>query len=258
MSRILVEACVDTVASALAAEAGGAGRIELCANLVEGGTTPSAGTIALARERLAIPLFVIVRPRGGDFLHDADELAVMRRDVEEARRLGADGVVLGALTPDGRVDAEAVRVLVDAARPMRVTFHRAFDATRDLTEALEALVALGVDRVLTSGGAPSALEGAAALGALVRQAGDRLVVLAGGGLTAATVGPVVAASGVREVHVRGADRIESGMRFRRVAVGVAKPYVPDDFARVVTSADRIREVVAACASASVAAGPKPR
>lgn len=247
-TAVLVEACVDTVASALAAEAGGAGRIELCANLVEGGTTPSAGTIALARERLGIPLFVLVRPRGGDFLHDADEVAVMRRDVEVARGLGADGVVVGALTPDGEVDAPTVRALVDAARPMRVTFHRAFDAARDPAEALEALVALGVDRVLTSGGAPSAREGAAALWALVGRAAGRLAVLAGGGLTAANVAAVVAASGVREVHVRGAERVESAMRVRRPGVGVAKPYVPDEFARVVTSEARIRDVVAACAS----------
>ena len=246
---VLVEACVDTVASALAAEAGGAGRVELCANLVEGGTTPSAGTIALARERLHIPLFVIVRPRGGDFVHDADEVEAMRRDVVAARGLGVDGVVIGALTPDGQVDVAATRLLVEAARPMRVTFHRAFDAARDPAEALEALVALGVDRVLTSGGAASALEGAAALGALVRQAADRLTILAGGGLTAATVGRVVQASGVREVHVRGVERIESPMRFRRAGVGVAKPYTPDEFSRVVTSVDRIREVVAACARA---------
>ena len=247
---MLVEACVDTVASALAAEAGGAGRVELCANLVEGGTTPSAGTIALARERLAIPLFVLVRPRGGDFLHDADEVETMRRDVEAARRLGADGVVIGALTADGQVDAATTRLLVDAARPMRVTFHRAFDAARDPAEALEALVALGVDRVLTSGGAPSALDGAAALGALVRQAAGRLTILAGGGLTPATVGAVVAASGVREVHVRGAERVDGAMRFRRAGVGVAKPYVPDEFSRVVTSAEQVRAVVAACARAA--------
>ena len=244
---MLVEACVDTVASALAAEAGGAGRIELCANLVEGGTTPSAGTIALARERLGIPLFVLVRPRGGDFLHDADEVETMRRDVEAARRLGADGVVIGALTADGQVDAAVTRSLVDAARPMQVTFHRAFDAARDPAEALEALIALGIDRVLTAGGAPSALDGAAALGALVRQAAGRIGVLAGGGLTAATVGAVIAASGVREVHVRGAERVDGAMRFRRAGVGVAKPYVPDEFSRVVTSAEQVRAVVAACA-----------
>lgn len=250
---VLVEACVDTVASALAAEAGGAGRIELCANLIEGGTTPSAGTIALARERLGIPLFVLVRPRGGDFVHDAGEVAVMLRDVAEARRLGADGVVVGALTPDGRVDADAVRALVDAARPMDVTFHRAFDAARDHDEALDALVALGVDRVLTAGGAPSALAGAATLRRLVRRADGRLVVLAGGGLTAESVGPVVETSGVREVHVRGAERVDGAMRFRRADVGVAKPYVPDEFSRVVTSAARIRDVVAACARAGTEA-----
>ncbi|MDF1503292.1 copper homeostasis protein CutC [Roseisolibacter sp. H3M3-2] len=255
MTDILVEACVDTVASAAAAEAGGAGRVELCANLVEGGTTPSAGTIATARERLRIPLFVIVRPRGGDFLHDAEELAVMRRDVAEARRLGADGVVVGALTPAGRVDAGAVRALLDAARALAVTFHRAFDAARHADEALDALVALGIDRVLTSGGAPTAPEGAAALGALVRRAAGRLTVLAGGGLTAANVGAVVAASGVREVHVRGAERVGSGMRYRRAGVGVSKPYVPDEFSRVVTDAARIAEVVAAVSGS--AAGGRP-
>ena len=250
-AAVLVEACVDTVGSALAAEAGGAGRVELCANLVEGGTTPSAGTIALARERLGLPLVVLVRPRGGDFLYDADEVTAMLRDVEVARQLGADGVVVGALTPDARVDVAVTRALVDAARPMRVTFHRAFDAARHAAEALDVLVGLGLDRVLTSGGAASALEGAAALGALVRQAGGRLAVLAGGGLTAATVGPVVAASGVREVHVRGAERVGSAMRFRRAGVTVGKPYTPDDYARVVTSAERIREVVAACAQAAM-------
>jgi len=246
-AAVLVEACVDTVGSALAAQAGGAGRVELCANLVEGGTTPSLGAIALARERLGVPLFVIIRPRGGDFLYDADEVDVMRRDVGLARQLGADGVVLGALTPDGRVADVVTRALVDAARPMQATFHRAFDAARDPAEALDALLALGVDRVLTSGGAASALEGAAALAALVRRAGGRLAVLAGGGVTAANVGRVVAASGVREVHVRGAARVESAMRHRRAEVAVGKPYTPDDYARVVTSAEQIRQVVAACA-----------
>lgn len=183
----------------------------------------------------------------------------MCRDIEVARQLGADGVVVGALTPDGRVDTATTRALVDAARhsarPMRVTFHRAFDAARDAAAALEALVELGVDRVLTSGGAASALEGAAALGALVRQAGGRLAVLAGGGVTPATVGSVVAASGVREVHVRGAERVESAMRYRRAGVAVGKPYTPDDFSRVVTSAERIREVVAACAQVPTGPGP---
>lgn len=256
MGSVLVEACVDSVESALAAQAGRAGRVELCANLVEGGTTPSAGTIALARERLDVPLFVIVRPRGGDFLYAAEEREVMRRDVELARRMGADGVVVGALTPDGRVDEPVTRMLVDAARPMQVTFHRAFDLARDPHEALDALLALGVDRVLTSGAAPTALEGAGTLAALVRQAGGRLVVLAGGGITEENVSRVVALSGVREVHVRGAVRVESRMRHRRPGIAFGKPYTPDEYSRVVTSAERVRHVVAACGAVADVA-PRP-
>jgi copper homeostasis protein len=249
VNGVLVEACVDTVESAIAARAGGAGRVELCAGLVEGGTTPSGGTIALARERLDVPLVVLVRPRGGDFLYDADEVEVMRRDVALARRLGADAVAAGALTPDGRVDAAVMRALVDAARPMQVTFHRAFDVARDRDEALDALLALGVDRVLTSGGAAAALDGAPALAGLVRRAAGRLAVLAGGGVTEENAARVVAATGVREVHVRGARRVESAMRFRREGIAFGKPYAPDEYGRVVTEAARVRAVVAALGGA---------
>lgn len=245
---VLVEACVDTVGSAVAAEAGGAGRVELCAALGEGGTTPSPGTVALARERLTIPLFVLVRPRGGDFLYDADDVEVMRRDVAAARAAGADGVVLGALTADGRVDAAVTRALVDAARPMRVTFHRAFDVARDQAEALEALVALGVDRVLTSGGAPSAAAGTARLTALVRRAGGRIAVLAGGGVRAENAAALVAATGVREVHVRGAARVASAMRHRRPDVPFRRAEPADEYARDVASAEEIARVVRACAA----------
>src|SRR5438876_11441352 len=134
---MLVEACVDSVTGALAAAAGGAGRLELCTGLVEGGLTPSTGLVAAVRERVAAPVHVLIRPRGGDFLYDADDITVMLRDVAGAKRLGVAGVVLGALTEDGRVDAERTRVLVEAARPMAVTFHRAFDLARDPAEALD-------------------------------------------------------------------------------------------------------------------------
>jgi copper homeostasis protein len=243
---VLVEACVDTPESALAAQAGGAGRVELCANLVEGGTTPSAGMIAVTRERLSVPLFVIVRPRGGDFLYSSDEVDVMRRDIAVAASLGAAGVVLGALTADGEVDMATTRQLLEDARPMQVTFHRAFDATRDPMEALGALLALGVDRVLTSGGAPSALAGVRTIARLVERAGDRLVVLAGGGITEENAGEVVRETGVSEIHVRGTARVESAMRHRRTDVVFGKPYVPDEFGRLATSAERIRRVVTAC------------
>ena len=201
--RVLVEACVETVDAARAAEAAGAGRIELCAGLIEGGTTPSAGAIARARERVAIPLFVIVRPRGGDFVYSGDDLAVLRHDIAGARSAGADGVVIGALTCAGRVDGAIVRELVDLARPMHVTFHRAFDLTPDFADSLETLVEARIDRVLTSGGAPTAADGIATLASLVRQAGDRIVVMAGGGITESSAARIVRETGVREIHLRG-------------------------------------------------------
>ena len=199
---MIVEACVDSVDSALAAERGGARRLELCDALFDGGTTPSAGMIAACKNRVSIPVFVIIRPRGGGFVYSSSEVDVMRRDIIAARELGADGVVIGVLRPDGSVHEEHTRVLLDAAAETPVTFHRAFDFTPDLGRALEALVKCDVTRVLSSGGAPTAREGAAKLGSLVRQAGDRLVVMAGGGVREENVREIVATSGVREVHVR--------------------------------------------------------
>ena len=242
---MLVEACVDSIASALAAQSGGASRVELCADLVEGGTTPSAGTIAVVRERLHIPLFVIIRPRGGDFLYSLEERDAMRRDIAQAKELRADGVVIGALNADGTVDQRVVRELVEEARPMRVTFHRAFDLTRDREEALETLVSLGVDRILTSGGAPTAIEGADALAALVARSADRMTVMAGGGVTEANVAELVSRSSVPEVHVRVAERRESAMRHRNERIVFGKPYTPDEYGRLETSAERVRRVLEA-------------
>ena len=206
---ILVEACVDSVASALAAQRGGASRIELCDNLVEGGTTPSAGTIALCRDRLRIPIYVMIRPRGGDFCYSPVELDVMRRDIAAAHALGADGVVLGLLRPDGTVDRRRTRALIALARPLDVTFHRAIDVARDPIAALDDLLALGVDRVLTSGQARPALAGACVIAALVERAAGRLEVLAGGGVDETNAREVVARTGVREIHVRGTSPAKS-------------------------------------------------
>ena len=201
---------MDTVAGARIAERARAGRVELCAALHDAGTTPSAGTIAAAVAAVAIPVFVLVRPRGGGFVHDDEELDVMRRDVVLAREHGAAGVVVGALRRDGRVDADATARLVEAAGPLPVTFHRAFDLAPDLAEALETLAALGVRRVLTSGGAPTALGGAEALAALVRQAGERVAILAGGGIREPHAADLVRRTGVRELHVRLASARRTG------------------------------------------------
>jgi len=199
---VLVEACVETVDTAVAAERGGARRLELCANLADAGTTPSAGTIAAVKARVTIPVFVIIRPRGGGFVYSDSELDVMRRDIAEAQRLGADGIVIGVLRDDARVDEVRTRMLVAVAGGLPVTFHRAFDATPDQSEALETLVACGVRRVLTSGGAAAALEGADRLGALVAQAAGRIGVLAGGAIWKEQIPELVRRSGVTEIHVR--------------------------------------------------------
>jgi copper homeostasis protein len=241
-AAVVVEACVDAIDAALEAERGGAGRLELCGELLQGGVTPSAGLTAAVRDRVDIPLFVLVRPRTGDFLYTDDELDVMQRDIEQMKALGVDGIAIGALTAEGDVDEALMRSLIALARPMSVTFHRAFDLARDQDTALESLVALGVDRVLTSGGAATAMEGAASITRMVQRAGDRMIVMAGGSITRANVAEVIAASGVREVHVRGAARVESAMTHRRDGVGVSRAGA-GDYDRSVARTDEIRRIV---------------
>jgi len=240
----LVEACVDSIESALAAARGGAHRIELCANLIEGGTTPSAGTLAVCRSQLDIPIFVLIRPRGGDFLYSAAELAVMLEDIRRAKEAGAQGIVTGVLRADGDIDTDRTRELSDAARPLQVTFHRAFDVCRDAGRALETLIALGVARVLTSGQAATALEGANTIAGLVRRAAGRIVVLPGGGVTEDNVATLVRATGVTEVHLTGAATHQSGMTFRAPAVTIGNAAPRSEYEWSVTDAARIRRVVA--------------
>jgi copper homeostasis protein len=235
-AAVLVEACVDSVESALAAERGGAGRLELCDALFDGGTTPSAGMIAACRERVSIPLFVIIRPRGGGFVYSDSELDVMRRDIVAARGLGVDGVVIGPMRPDGSVDEEQTRSLVDTADGLPVTFHRAFDFA-------------GASRVLSSGGAPTAREGAGTLAGLVRQAGARLTVMAGGGVREENVRDIIATAGVREVHVRLTRLTRGGGPALREDVKVRKALPPDEASWEETDEARIRRVTAAVAGA---------
>ena len=198
--RPLLEIAAFDVASALVATWAGADRVELCAGAGEGGTTPSLGALETVLEQAAVPVFAMVRARGGSFVYDADEHAAMRRDARHLVRTGAQGLVFGALCEEGAVDEDAVRAIVEIAEGRPVTFHRAFDAACEPWEALEALVRCGVARVLTSGGPASALQGFARLGALVKAAVDRLVVMPGGGVRADHVAALVEGTGVREVH----------------------------------------------------------
>ena len=251
---ILVEACVDSVASSLAAERGGARRLELCDALFDGGTTPSAGMIAACKATVSIPVFVMIRPRGGGFVYSDAERDVMRRDVVVARELGADGVVIGALRPDGSVDVALVRSLVEAAQELPVTFHRAFDLTPDLAASLGVLAAAGVQRVLTAGGASTAAVGATALAELVRQAGSRLVVMAGGGVREENVRSLVSISGVREVHVRLTRLTHGGESLARRGLRLRKPLPEDEAAWEETDESRVRGFVRTVTAISMRSG----
>lgn len=202
------------VASAIAAQSGGADRVELCDNLAVGGTTPSAGTIALSCRRLNIPVHVLIRPRAGNFIFSEPEIAVMRHDIEVAKALGAAGVVLGVLNPEAAIDRELAAALIALARPLHVTFHKAFDQTHEPMEALDILIELGVERVLTSGGRPTAFEGIETLTNLVERASDKIAVMAGGRLGTSNLEAVIRQCRVSEVHLGSAvsRTIESSMR----------------------------------------------
>jgi copper homeostasis protein len=208
---VLVEAAVESLDAALAAAEGGAHRIELCADLAQRGTTPSEQLLRDAISRLSIPIFVLVRPRPGDFVYTNAEHLVMLGQIGQAKRAGAAGIVTGALTAREEIDQIRTAELIVAARPLLVTFHRAFDACRDLSASLEQLIALGVDRLLTSGGAATAAEGAEQIRALVAQAKGRIAILAGGGITPETAARLVRETGVREVHfsVKNAEKVRA-------------------------------------------------
>jgi copper homeostasis protein len=242
--KVLLEICLDSVESAAAAERGGADRVELCAGLPEGGTTPSAGMIAAVRKKIAIGLQVMVRPRGGDFCYSSDEFGIMQRDILIAKQLGASGVVFGILTTDGDVDKDRMRTLVEMARPLKVTCHRAFDMTRDMPQALDDLAELGVDRILTSGGKKSAVDAMPTLKQLVQQGQGRISVMACGELSIANVKAVIAYTGVKEVHAGLATAVTSAMKFRnhKIEMGTLSD---SEYQHSVVTESSVRELRAA-------------
>ena len=235
-SRLKVEICIDSVAGIRAAAAAGADRVELCADLFEGGITPSRGMVRQARAAAAnIGLHVIIRPRGGDFAFDDDEMAVMMADLETARQEGADGVVIGILTPAAEIDVPRTRALIEAAGPLPVTFHRAFDMTPDPHAALATLVDLGVARILTSGQEATVLEGLPLIKDLIARAGDRVIIMPGGGITERNVARIVAEAQPREIHFAALSGIDSPVTRRREHVFMGGELRAPEYTRLETS-----------------------
>ena len=236
----ILEICIDSVASAIAAEQGGAARVELCQNLFEGGTTPSVGTVYRALERVDIKVNAIIRPRGGDFLYSDDEFAVMQHDIVALKEIGINGVVIGLLNADGTIDIDRSRQLIELARPLEVTYHRAFDVTADPFRSLDDIIALGVERLLTSGQEPSVLEGVELIAELVRRAGGDIIIMPGAGITEKNLPRIMRETGAKEYHLTGSAPVQSKMEFRNERCFMGKALYPPEFSLKVTDADKIR------------------
>ena len=228
-----LEICIDRIESALAAQEGGADRLEVCSSLAAGGTTPSRGLVQQCAERCQLELMMMIRPHDGGFCFGSDDLDTMLRDIAVAKELGVHGIVFGVLADDGRVHLEQCRRLLDAARPLQATFHRAFDVARDALEALDDLLEVGVDRILTSGQADTAQNGTSLIRQLVQRSGDRLSVMAGAGINAANVTTLVRETGVHEVHA-SASVVRRDSRGANLGFGNSSR---------VTSSQKVRELV---------------
>jgi copper homeostasis protein len=237
-----IEIVVYNIESALKAAQGGADRIELCENQGEGGTTPSYGTIEIVRQNVSIDVFVMIRPRGGDFFYSNYEFHAMKRDIQQCQRLSVDGIVFGILNPDGTIDKKRCSDLIAKARPLKVTCHRAFDMTRDPFEALEDCIEVGFDRILTAGQQAQALKGTALLGELIKKAGKRISIMPGSGVNEDTVQEIVRKSGAKEIHFSATGFRESGMQFRNQQIAGMGSEEGSEFRLRIADPERIKKM----------------
>ncbi|MBR4922316.1 MAG: copper homeostasis protein CutC [Bacteroidaceae bacterium] len=243
--RSKIEICANSVESAVKAQEGGAYRVELCAGIPEGGTTPSFGDIRMARQLLQnTKLHVIIRPRGGDFLYSPLELEIMLHDIKVARQLGADGVVFGCLTAEGDIDIPAMKMLMNAVGDMSVTFHRAFDMCKNPQEALEQIIALGCSRILTSGQEPNAVKGIPLLKELVKQADGRIIIMPGCGVNPSNILHIAEETGACEFHFSGRSTYESGMIYRNPKVSMGGTVKIEEYEKDVTNPDIVKAALA--------------
>ncbi len=246
MKEYQFEVCANSVESCLAAQAGGADRVELCAGIPEGGTTPSYGEISMAREVLSSTrLHIIIRPRGGDFLYSPLEVKTMLKDIEMAQRLGADGVVFGCLTADGEVDIAVMQELMKASQGLSVTFHRAFDVCRTPEKALEEIIALGCNRILTSGQQATAEQGIPLLQKLQEQADGRITLLAGCGVNERNIARIAHETGIHEFHFSARESVKSEMEYKNESVSMGGTVHIDEYERNVTTARRVMDTIQA-------------
>ncbi|WP_442592160.1 copper homeostasis protein CutC [Pedobacter sp. AW31-3R] len=238
---IHMEVCANSAASAAEAQKGGAIRVELCANLADGGTTPSYAQIALAKQIPGLAVFPIIRPRGGDFLYSDMEFELMKEEIRICKALNCEGIVSGILTAAGKVDKVRCAELIELAKPMEFSFHRAFDMTSNLEEALEDVIELGAVRILTSGGKASAIEGAAVIERLIRQAGNRITIMPGAGVNAQNIAALISQTGAKEFHASARHKVQSHMAFRNENLSMGNG--DDEYSYLLTDAQLVKNLI---------------
>lgn len=241
-NNIKLEICVDSIVSALEAEKGGANRIELCDCLAAGGTTPSAGLMKMAREQIKIDIYAMIRPRSGDFCYTDLEFQVMKENIRIAKEYGIDGIVFGILTPEGYVDTERTKELIEIARPMGITFHRAFDMAKNPEKALQELIQLGVDRILTSGQKNSANEGLQLIKNLVQKSNDKISIMAGSGVNSENVEDIINQTSVKEIHLSAKRKYESTMSYRNENVNMGITGSISEYENYYTDSNIVKDI----------------
>lgn len=240
---MIIEVCVDSIISVEAAAKGGSDRIELCGNLSIGGTTPSTGLMKISREKYKGPIHALIRPRAGDFCYNSYEVEEMINSINEAKEFGLEGVVIGVLTPQGIIDEDIMRQLINVARPMQVTCHRAFDMTRDLKEALNTCIKLGVDYILTSGGANNAFEGLDNICDMVKLSNGAVKIMPGAGISIDNVEEIIKVSGVEQIHLSAKKTINGPMVFKNSNVSMGIKGMLDEYERVYTDEEILKIIV---------------
>lgn len=243
MTKFILEVCANSVDSAIMAQLGGAHRVELCDNILEGGTTPSYGSIQLARKNLSIDLNIIIRPRGGDFLYSESEFEMMREDILIAKKTGVNGVVFGLLLPDGSVDVPRTKQLVSLAKPLNVTFHRAFDVCKNSFKALEDIIECGCDRLLTSGCKNKAIAGVELIKALIETANGRIIIMPGSGIDESNIEEIYNKTGATEFHASLRKQVQSKMEFRKEGISMGGSNNQNEFENLVTDPERVKKTI---------------